>query len=293
MRLCIVAKKLSQKTTISFTLTLTLLITKTRMDTKKIIRDNISGLYILIEETEQNFSWSSVNKSFSKHLDSAKKRLQENGTFQKDTNLFSLLVEKLHGEGKGNAMLDFYNQLFISLSENLNLDEKKLIHKTLKNILTNNDKDYIHFIGELATLNEIIKTKEYILKGVEYPIINKKGITSDFLLIQKSNNLEIYLEVLNIHLHEKEFQSYSEIEYHLNSKYEIKKKEKIISLDKKILIQPVFWTKSESQLKQLSEFYNNSNFIIENILTPLTYSSWKSNNIFEHKFENIKTILND
>lgn len=262
------------------------------MDLEKIIKEHVFSLYNLISQTENEFSWNSVNKSLTKHLKKANEISLKKGTFLKDANLFSLLIEKLYGEGKGNAMLDFYEQLFYDLDQNLELNEKKLLHNSIKNILTNNDKNYIDFIGELATLNAIIRTRKYHLKGIEQIIIDGKNTTADFLLIQKDNNFEIYLEVLNIHLYEKDFQDYSEIQYHLNSKYEIKKRDKILTRDKIILIQPVFWTKSEEQLKQLYQFYNNSNYFIDNIQTPLAYSSWVVNGKYEHRFESIKTIMN-
>lgn len=260
------------------------------MDTEKIIKEHVPSLYNLISQTGCNFSWISVNNSLSKHLQKAKEKLSKDGAFFKDVNLFSLLIEKMFGEGKGDSMLGFYIQLFISLDQTLELNEKKLIHSTLKNILTNNDKDYLNFIGELATLNAILKTNKYNLKSVEHKIIESEEKTADFLFVQKNDGAEIYLEVLNIHLYKKDFQDFSEIEYHLRSKFEIKKKEKILTSDKTILIQPIFWTKSEKQLEQLSSFYNNSNFEVESIQTPLAYASWIIDGNVEHRFENIKTI---
>ena len=263
------------------------------MDLEIIIKEHISGLYSLISQTSHKFSWTSVNKSLSKDLKKAKEKLYSEGTFQKDANLFSLIVEKIHGEGKGNSMLDFYNNVFLSLDQNLELKEKKLLSLTLNNILTNNDKNYVNFIGELATLNTVMRTNKYHLKSVEKQIVDNEKVSADFLLVQKADNFEIYLEVLNIHLHEKDFQDYSEIEYHLQSKFTKKKGEKILTKEKVILIQPVFWTKSEEQLRQLSKFYNETNFTVENIQTPLAYSSWSIDDNFEHRFESIKTILDN
>ncbi len=263
------------------------------MDLEKIIKEHVFGLYSLINQTSHEFSWTSVNKSLSKDLKKAKEKLKSEGTFQKGANLFSLIIEKIHGEGKGNSMLDFYNKVFLSLDQNLELKEKKLLNLTLNNILTNNDKNYINFIGELATLNAVIRTNKYHLKSVEQQIVDGEKVSADFVFVQKADNFEIYLEVLNIHLYEKDFLDNSEIEYHLQSKFRKKKDEKILTKEKAILIQPVFWTKSEEQLRQISQFYNETNFTVENIQTPLAYSTWSINENLEHRFESIKTILDD
>ncbi|TRX61377.1 hypothetical protein FNH22_04795 [Fulvivirga sp. M361] len=137
-------------------------------------------------------------------------------------------------------------------------------------------------------------TGEYHLNGIEKTIHPEKKKSADISLIRKKDNIEVLIEVLNVHLETKKIENYDDLEYHLKSKFEDKSKDKFVNPDKIIFIQPVIWTSNLEQLKTLCEFYSEANFKTENVIVPMSYLTFKHpDGKYEHRFESLNTILND
>lgn len=258
-----------------------------RFNIEQSLKVYFPNLYRLITQSNKEIGWSSINSSLIKYVEN------NNELDSKPSNIFSLIIEKKFGIGEGNAMLDFYEELFLSLDKVLNDKEKKLIYKNLINILTQKNNDYLNFIGELSVLNNIKRSDRYVLMNCEEPILDKKGKSTDFKLFDKYNNIEILLEIMNLHFELNEFESEEKFKYHIKSKLEKKIRSKIITEEKNIYIQPVFWTKSLEQLKTLEKIYSNRELVLEYTLIPLTYCSWKIDNKYIHRFEAVNSILRD
>lgn len=78
------------------------------------------------------------------------------------------------------------------------------------------------------------------------------------------------------------------------SKLEKKIEDKLVNPNRIIFIQPVIWTKDLKQLEFICDFYLKTNFSIQNIITPMSYLTFRyQNGEYEHRFENINAILND
>jgi len=243
---------------------------------------------------DHKISWTSVNGILERHINNVRDEYNlTEKIIKKDANFYSILVERIKGTGKSDGMFDFFNKLFGSLYEILTEKEKIKINKIITSVLTSVNKDYLNFIGELATLNKFMLTNQYELLNIEEPIHEGNNLTADIFLKNKTTEKEILIEVLNLHLEIKEFKEFSNLEYHLKSKLEKKKKDKGVENSiKVIVIQPVIWTKDEVQLNFVREFYSKTKFEIENVNEPLVYVTFRLKDAsFEHHFEYISTVI--
>lgn len=83
-------------------------------------------------------------------------------------------------------MFSYFNQLFYDLKNNLSKDEHKLLRSMISGVLTNANKDYLNFIGELATLNTYMATGLYNLIRVEERVLRERNVSIDIYLRQKA-----------------------------------------------------------------------------------------------------------
>ena len=244
---------------------------------------------------DQKISWTSINKGLTLHLEKIRNQHISTQTIvESEATFYSIIIDHHFGKGDSSGMFSFYDATFKSLSLILSTEEKKVIHRMLSKVLNNLTKDYINFIGELACLNKLMLTGEYNLINIEEVIHIERLVTADIFLKRKNDGLEILIEVLNLHIENRDFQTYQELRSHLSSKFLRKVQEKIINPDRLTLIQPVVWTNGLSQIGQLSNFYQNENFQINNVLPPMIYATWKYlDGSYEHRFESVRTILNE
>ena len=260
-------------------------------DIKPIIDQYIPSLINLLGENK--ISWRSVNKKFSKFIERINNN-DENGNHQIDANLYVLLKNKADKIAKSDAMLDFYSYIFENLYSYLSNKERKLIGKTILNILTEMQKDYMHYIGELAVLDFYKREYGFKLLSVEDRIYKNSNVHLDFLFeIGKENTLHV--EVVNLHAEIKDFRSKDELKHWLENKLKKKKNEKILEQKKKILIQPVVWTKDLFQLKLLEELYDQKLVSIEKVQIPFGYLTYYLKDVhkYEHRFEPVNMILKE
>ena len=106
--------------------------------------------------------------------------------------------------------------VFTNLAEKTTLKEKKLLSKTIYFALTNIDKNYLNFIGELAILN-LLKNADFELLQTEFPLSdNHESKSIDFLVFKEGKSS--LLEVVNIHLPESKLLTDNYIERLLDQK---------------------------------------------------------------------------
>jgi len=265
-----------------------------KYDVENFLRQQMPNLINILGD--QKISWTSVNSILERHINNVREEINKTQkTVERDATFFTILVEKFKGSNRADGMFDFFNNLFGSLNEILSEKEKKKINKIITSLLTKADKDYLNFIGELATLNKFMLTRHYDLLNIEEPIHEENNLSADIFLRHKLNQEEILVEVFNLHLEIKEFKEFNNLEYHLKSKLEKKKNDKEIDKSTKaIFIQPVVWTKDEAQLNFVKEFYLKTDFKIEKVNEPLAYATFRlSDGSYEHHFEYVSTILNN
>jgi hypothetical protein len=266
---------------------------KIKYDVKTSLANHMPSLVRLLGE--QNIAWSSINKNLLKYINEVKVEfISTKIPIEREATFYSILVRKFFGKGDTDAMFDFYDKTFVSLNKVLTEIEKKPLHRMISKVLSNLNHNYLNFIGELATLNKFMDTGEYHLNDIEKIIHPEKNKGADISLIRKMDNIEVLIEVLNIHLETKKFENYDQLEYHLQSKFENKSKDKFINPKIIIFIQPIIWTSDLEQLNMVCKFYSETNFKMENVIVPMSYLTFKhTDGKFEHRFESLKTILND
>lgn len=245
----------------------------------------------------QNISWTSINSGLENHLQKLKTKLEasEGDTIQKEVTFYSFIVGNLQGKKETAPMFDFFEKTFSQLNERLSKDEAIHVHKMVKSVLTNFDYQYLNFIGELATLNTYKATGKYSLLNIEEKIYSNKNVKADLFICRNSDKKEFFVEIVNIHLHNRNLNTSPDIKFRIENKI----KEKIDktffeSPRREIYIQPIIWHDNEEQLKIISELYRRGKIKLKNVYTPMCYVSYQlRDGNFEHRFEYVTTILDD
>jgi hypothetical protein len=166
--------------------------------------------------------------------------------------------------------------------------EKTLIRTTIYCVLVELNKDYLNFIGELATLNEIKKLGKYGLIKIEELIQPESNKSADFLFLNKDDKTKILVEVVNLHLYLIEIRGNKNIKQHIEGKLKEKMQEKFINPKYEFYLQPVIWTKDEKELESLVKLYEKTGLPINNVLAPFAYSTYKnSDGTYDHDFFHI------
>ena len=197
-------------------------------------------------------------------------------------------MQKHLNTGVADGMFDWYCSLFESLSSTLTSFEKSLIHNSIYNLLIEPDKNYLNFIGELATLNEIKKQFKCDLISVEEPIQNENNFTADFLFSGKDGNTNVLVEVVNLHFQEMNIEKDENIRLRIESKLKNKIEVKFTNPRYEYLLQPVIWTKDLNDIKYLFNLYAETGLPINNVLAPFTYFTFKDiSGQYEHHFDRI------
>lgn len=260
-----------------------------KYDVQSFLRKYMPEFYSLVEV--QSISWSKINKIFARHLNKIKDEYRLTQTpVLKDATFYSIVISKIKQDGKGDGMLDFFNLLFKTLSVQLGQPEKKLIHKTLYNILTEVDKNYLNFIGELAVLSKELETGKYKLLRIEEKIKPNSNVSADFHLFDTGSNFELLIEVINIHLEDAVLTDETVVKNHIGSKITEKINDKFSDTSRNFILQPVIWTSQLDDLKFLREMYTKINNPI-NVGVPYVYFTlMDSKKTYEHHFEKVDTI---
>lgn len=245
----------------------------------------------------QNISWTSINSGLENHLQKLKTKLEasEGDTIQKEVTFYSFIVGNLQGKKETAPMFDFFEKTFSQLNERLSKDEAIHVHKMVKSVLTNFDYQYLNFIGELATLNAYKSTGKYSLINIEEKIYLQKGVQADLFMRRNSDKKEFFVEIVNIHLQNKDLNTSPDIKLRIESKIKEKIEKTFFESPKRALyIQPIIWYDDEKQLKIVAELYQREEIKIKNVYAPMCYVSFQHNNgSFEPRFEYVTTILND
>lgn len=261
-----------------------------RYNVEKYLRQYMPSVIELLNG--QQISWTTINKNFRAYIADKKEKLGSNPEIIEEATFFSILYRKQRGYGDTDAMFFFFDTIFTSLNSVLSDTEKRLLHRMITKVFSSLNKNYLNFIGELATLNYFMIQGRYELINIEEKIHRERNISIDIYLRHKEDNRELLIEVLNIHLEHLEFQNEIQLKKHLESKLTEKIDSKCINPERVIIIQPVIWIKSEEQLKSVFEFYTNTKFLISQVEKPFVYASYQTNSgPFEHKFDYIQEIF--
>jgi len=238
-----------------------------------------------------DFPWLDIDKMV---LTKINERIKASGgqTIMVEANLYDMIVSAKKGNNQAIGLLDFLNSVFKELNLNINSVEKKLVISILKKILTSLSKDYLNFVGEIATLNNFKKKKIFTLEDTEVKLTNGKSI--DFLFSRQDNNQTQLVEVYNIHLNpDKVEENPDKIKKFLNERLANKNKDKLKDLTEEISFSlvTILWG-SHKALKVYNDFFQKESLDIENAVEPLCYIMQTDNKgFFLHSFGTIQSTF--
>jgi uncharacterized protein YlaI len=258
---------------------------------KENLRIFIPALVDLVDE--KDFPWEKINNLFTQKI---KDRISDsNGEIIKvEASIYDIIVEAKKQNLTAIGLLDFLNKLFEELTDNLEASEKLLIKSNVKQMLISLDNKYLNFLGEIATLNNLIKSKAYRLIAIEERIPNGKSI--DFKLQHINKQKPILVEIVNIHLDSKKVENNPEaIRTYLTCKLTKKIESKTSNLVKKIQFHliPVIWGSSKD-LKIYSDFFKSNSLNMLDVEEPIAYLTYSDTaGYYEHYFQTISKLFKE
>jgi hypothetical protein len=242
----------------------------------------------------KDFPWTKIDSLFSEKIKMRKAEFKGE-TIIIEASIYDIIVEAKQQNSSALGLLDFLDKLFEELNDNLNKTERQLVRRNIKQMLISFDCKYLNFIGEIATLNNLVKSKLFRLLSIEEKISNGKSI--DFKLLNIEQNKIMLVEIVNIHLNNDKVVDESEaIRLFLTGKLTDKKKLKSINLNNEIqfYLIPVIWGSAKS-LKVYSDFYKSNSLNLEGILEPVAYLTYsdKAGYYYKHYFTTISKLFDE
>lgn len=213
---------------------------------------------ILFELLDNNkIDWKAVGKTFTKKYEQYQKKHEETtATFQIEASFYSIITAAIKREKGAIMLLDYIQKLFEELTDKLDSNEKKQIRKTIFGFLTNIDAKYLNFLGELSVLNQFKRRTDFKLIQTEAKILSSKknNTTIDFKFLNTSTNSFEFIEIVNIHLNEKNISSEESINNLITQKISEKLLLKGIKEFPKFFLIPVVWGNWE-EIKSVEQYY--------------------------------------
>jgi hypothetical protein len=244
-----------------------------------------------ITTADPDFPWHSIDFDYIQYFE--QKKLEAKGeVIQVKTTFPMMLLAAKTGNSSALGMIHFLNNVFADLSNTLNADEKKMVCSTVKKILLTFDLRFFHFVGEIATLNNLMATKKYRLKHIEKELANEKHI--DFLLEPVENNEEVLVEVLNIDLDSNKIESDPVaidkfLTYRATQKFAYKNKRLAEPVD--FFLIPVLWG-GYKDIEVYRQHFKAHNRTPKNVHEPLAYLHHSDGHLyFDHQFGRVGNLV--
>lgn len=249
----------------------------------------IPSLLELVEE--RIFPWDKIDKLFRAEI--KKRTLLANGeSIKVDATIFDVMIEAKKNNTTAIGYLDFLNRLFQELSDNLTPAEKAFTYTIIANILSKHDKGYWGYVAEVATLNNLIKSKSYRLVACEVQLEGTRPI--DFKLLSLKTNSVVFVEVLSLHLEADKIDEDPDlIKAFYKGRIAKKMQNKGINPEShpNLYLIPVVWG-DKNAIKRYSNFFKNNSLDIKNVLEPLSYITYSNDNgYYEHYFRTISNLF--
>jgi hypothetical protein len=249
----------------------------------------LPGLIKLIGK-DHNFGWTKIDSLFNKII---QKRIVESGgeTMLIPATIFDIIWHAKKDDPSAKLLLGYFNSLFDDLASHLSDREKQVIKPIITNTLKSSDHRYWDYIGEIAVLNNLIRTDLYIIEKIERKITNGKSI--DFCLKEKSTCEFKHVEVVSIHLDPKKVSADSVLirkflEGRITQKIENKEK---FTEDRNSYLIPVL-RGSAKDLQTYSNFFKTNDFKIDRVIEPLAFLTFTSKEgKFVHHFGRISKLF--
>jgi hypothetical protein len=242
---------------------------------------------------KEDFGWGRIDRLINDKW--ADLTLQANGEMiNVEASYFLTMVAASKGNPNAIGLLHFLNNVFKDLSEILCSIERELVRSNIKNMLTAFDLRFYDFAGEIAVLNNLMRTGIYKLKGVEHAMSNNKK--ADFLLESVEDKSLIHIEIFNIHVDsDKVIDDPKQIEDFLVRRLLNKISEKGKDLKEGTLIQliPVIWGIS-NDLEIYSRHFKKNKLPLKNVTEPHAWlMKTDGKGFYKHDFARISRLSFD
>ncbi|MBO6659397.1 MAG: hypothetical protein JJ862_06185 [Roseivirga sp.] len=242
---------------------------------------------------KHDFPWTKVNSDFNKKIE---KRLKEASgeTSTVEASIYDIIISCKKGLKDYEGLLVFFNRLFEELIINTDDNTRAVIKTTVWNLLISFDSKYLNYIGELAVLNNLLKSKTVELIKCEVSLDNNKSI--DFDVLFPENGMRVLIEVVNIHLDsQKTEDDPKKIQGFLKKRLTDKRKSKTqdSKYADKVHLIPVLWG-SHKDLRIYERFFKSHKLDLPLTYEPMAYLTYSdSNGYFETYFNPITKLFKE
>jgi hypothetical protein len=225
---------------------------------------------------DNKIKWKTVTKVFSEKVEEWKAKHDKTGkNICAEASLFNLITASMQGNDNAASHLKFIRNVFEELIKNLGTEERKLVVPALYGMLTNINRKFYSFLGELCVLNSIKKNTAFKLFAVEVPVLadQPKGTKLDFHFVNHGNSKSLFVEVVNVHLNGIEEWPDEKLNNLLHQKIQGKLNSTGIKHNQGFQLVPVFWGQFD-ELDRINKFYNDHKVNFVNTTPPLSFASF-------------------
>lgn len=265
-----------------------------KIDTINYLKANVDNYFpglIQLLGTNQ-LDWAHINSLFEKEHEERVRRFELEGSqaITVEVTIYDIIVEVKKENPRAINLLDYFNKLMFELATHLDEAERKLIVATIRSVLVSLNMSYLNFIGEMAVLNGLVKSKLYKLLKVEERLPNKKSL--DFKFERTSDNKIQLAEIVNLHLDDNKVNANGEqIRKFLDGRLiaKIKDKKSKLKEDIHFFLIPVIWGNARS-LKIYSDYFSENEMHIENVIEPAAYVTFRDPDDPAYVLHHFKTV---
>lgn len=263
-----------------------------RFDIRNRLKDYFPIVFELLAEA--SLDWKSIEKTFTRKFELHEAKFNITGEpIIIEASLYHIISASKRGNPQAKRLLEFITKLLESLILRLTDKEKKLVKKNIFDLLSNLDKNYLNFVGELCVLNHLKRQENLTLIATEIPIDpkNKDGVKIDFQFYNESSKSEILIEIVNLHISDDQTTSDDKIDGLFQNKINHKLNKKDVRRTEGFMLVPVIWCSIKS-IKRIILYYENNRPQFQNTSMPVCFMSFTDqhdNSIY--KFGSIDSIL--
>lgn len=261
------------------------------IDLKGRLKEYIPSMFEVLKD--EQISWVGISKTFEKNY---RKRLAKmlpgQETMEVEASFYDLISARLKGNTQAIRQMDFFDKLFQEIGMRLTLKQKQWLKTTIFNILISTDFKYLDYFGELAILNQAIKSGNYTFNQTEFGLGN--GKSADFYFHDIKSNRPVLIEVVNAVL-TRELAGDEDgikrfLSKRLTDKIEDKRKSDPNTLPFQLI--PVIWGPAKD-LQILSDFYKRGNSVdVPNTIEACAYCSFtRADGSYIHRFGSLSSLF--
>jgi len=262
------------------------------------IQEKLTDYFPILFELLNNnrIDWKMVEKTFAKKYEEYQiKHQKTNSPFRIKASFYNIITASIKKEKGALMLLDYIQKLFEELTDKLDSDEKKEIKSTIFGFLTNIDSNYLNFLGELSVLNQFKTRTNFKLVKTEEKLMTSgsNNSTIDFKFFNPTTNSFELIEIVNIHLDEKNTSNDERINILLTQKISEKLSKKGMRENPRFFLVPVIWG-NWKEIKCIEEYYKKNNPSFQNTGIPVCFVPFtRPDGKLVQRFGTIDTIFSN